>query len=474
MKMRTRTSKAILATTILLSVLLCAIIIAEVCLGFFQLKTLQAAKETLPAALIENIYNQESLTLSLVGVAISVWIGLNLYNAVTKEEMRALMDGAQATAAEAAEQVYAEMLKSKFRMSSPNTASEYFDIQLEAIGPLPMEISQKVLELEDLFQISYRLYGEGVSSKDNDKGVSLAEKLQEKAKVGEEEGLLKSTQYRFLMGYASWRWGDFLYYQARYGRKNDADRNQTARCAIEQYKKVGQYLFDIQDIAELRAAAARSPEKRSFLAYLANDIGASYIDIIGDPDRGDLTQEELAKALAVEKTAVDLSSGLPNRLREMFLRNLGIAYEKSENIEAALRNYRKAYWMNPGNWRSAHCIASLYRRKALGYFHPGSTLAALRMEKLDAIQDCQLHLLLGEDRAELMRLLKQSLYWYEVKQANFHGQAEGRLIELNAFLYRLTGDNTYRKNRRKAEESWRYMQVPTSETPEKMEQRVSS
>ena len=39
--------------------------------------------------------------------------------------------------------------------------------------------------------------------------------------------------------------------------------------------------------------------------------------------------------------------------------------------------------------------------------------------------------------------LERAVYWYSVKQVNFHGQTEPRLIELNGFLYRLTKDKLY-------------------------------
>ncbi len=281
--------------TIILPVFLCVIIILGFCLDFFRFKNARKSPVSLPEVLIENIYSRESLTLSLIGVAISVWIGLNIYNVISKEELKTLLDSAQVVA-EATEQVYAEMLKSKFRMSASNTASEYFDIQLGNIGPLPVELSKKFLILEDLFQISYRLYGEGISAKDNPKGVFLASQLEEIAENYKKEGLLNNRQYQFLMGYASWRWGDFLYYQARYDKSKEVDHKQTALCAIEQYKQVGRWLFAIQNMADFHIFAFCSPENRGFLAYLANDIASTYIDVIKD-----LSGEELYEAITAEK-----------------------------------------------------------------------------------------------------------------------------------------------------------------------------
>lgn len=108
-----------------------------------------------------------------------------------------------------------------------------------------------------------------------------------------------------------------------------------------------------------------SRKEQSFLAYLANDIGSTYIDVIRE-----LSDEELSEAIFIERAAVKLSSDLPSKVREKFLRNLGSAYELQADMDNAFLQYKEAYQIDRGNWRTTHCIASWYRKQAMRYFYP--------------------------------------------------------------------------------------------------------
>ena len=116
MRKKIRTTKKIMLATFVLPIILCTIIILGFCGDFLRFSSAQAITDTPEKVIIKNIYNHESLTLSLIGIAISVWIGLNIYNVLSKEELLTLLDSAQ-KAAEVTERVYTEMIKSKFRMT---------------------------------------------------------------------------------------------------------------------------------------------------------------------------------------------------------------------------------------------------------------------------------------------------------------------------------------------------------------------
>ncbi|MCI8480856.1 MAG: hypothetical protein HFG08_08285 [Oscillibacter sp.] len=436
MRKKIRTTKKIMLATFVLPIILCTIIILGFCGDFLRFSSAQAITDTPEKVIIKNIYNHESLTLSLIGIAISVWIGLNIYNILSKEELLTLLDSAQ-KAAEVTERVYTEMLKSKFRMSSSSTASEYFAIHLDQIDPFPAELSEQILELEDLFQISYRLYGEGISSIDNFEGESQAKQLKKAAKEYKKDQILTRSQYSFLAGYACWRWADFLYYQAKYD-KNCKDKIETAKSAIKQYKKAGYHLFSIINVKNLDELTSFSRKEQSFLAYLANDIGSAYIDVIRE-----LSDEELSEAIFIERAAVKLSSDLPSKVREKFLRNLGSAYEQQKDMDNAFLQYKEAYQIDHGNWRTAHCIASWYRKQAMRYFYPKLSPQEHASKKFSKITDAQIKSLSSDAQQGLIAQLERAVYWYSVKQVNFHGQTEPRLIELNGFLYRLTKDKLY-------------------------------
>lgn len=467
MSKKGRTSKRIMVATIIVSIIPCMIIIIGFCVHLFHFEVSQEASNSkaLEEVFVENIYSQESLTLSLVGVAISVWVGLNLYNVFSKEELRTLEEELQGLQQElqnlkkeaqmqltdthtATERVYTEMLKSKFRISSSSTASKYFATQLEYIDPLPSEFSERIFELEDLFQISYHLYGEGISSKDNPKGAVRAEQLKKAVEECFISSKVNFEQYKFLMGYGSWRLGDFLYYQARYNKFYTWNqRRSTALHAIGQYKEVGWWLFSIQNIADFYNQTRANPENQDFLAYLANDIASAYIDIIRD-----LSDETLNEAIEIEKIAVEFSEDLPDKVRERFLRNLGCAYEKMNDMESALEQYKKAYKTYSGNYLCAHCIGSWYRKQALKHFYPNLKPQELAEKKLFEINNEIIDQLSNAEREELIKQLNQAVYWYSVKQINNYGKMESRLVELNHFLHRLTKNCAYSQKKIEARE----------------------
>lgn len=357
-----------------------------------------------------------------------------------KEELQLQLNAAQSATKKATEQMYTEILKSKFRMSSSNTASKFFAMQLDRVDSFPAEIYERILELEDLFQISYRLYGEHISSKDNPTGARLAEQLTKRVIELEHSGTLNKEQCSFLMGYANWRWGDFLYYQARYNTPvGSRESKYFAECAIARYKDVMSFLFSIKDINGFYQHIFSNPENKDYLCYLANDIAAAYIDIIND-----LSEKQLSEAIDAEIFAVKYSEGIPNRVRERFFRNLGCAYEKRNDGEKALEQYKMAYQTYSGNYLCAHCIGSLYRKLALRHFYSDLTLIELAKKKLTDISKTEIDKVKKScDQHELKEKLQKAIYWYTIKQTNNHGKAESRLVELNLFLYMLTNDSTY-------------------------------
>ncbi len=76
----------------------------------------------------------------------------------------------------------------------------------------------------------------------------------------------------------------------------------------------------------------------------------------------------------------------------------------------ALQQYHTAYKIAPGNWRSAHCIGSWYRKQALKHFYPDSLPQNLAEKQFFHIQDKQIELLSGEEREELIQQLKRAVY----------------------------------------------------------------
>ena len=104
-----RISRKIMIVTLCIPMLLCAVIILDLVFDFIKFAIMDDNAGELSIAILENINRSHSLTLSLIGIAISVWIGLNLYNVLSKEELRSLLKQAE-HAAEITQRVYTEVL----------------------------------------------------------------------------------------------------------------------------------------------------------------------------------------------------------------------------------------------------------------------------------------------------------------------------------------------------------------------------
>lgn len=122
---------------------------------------------------------------------------------------------------------------------------------------------------------------------------------------------------------------------------------------------------------------------------------------------------------------------------------MGSAYELQADMDNAFLQYKEAYQIDRGNWRTTHCIASWYRKQAMRYFYPKLSPQKHASKKFSKITDAQIKSLSSDAQQGLIAQLERAVYWYSIKQVNFHGQTEPRLIELNGFLYRLTKDKLY-------------------------------
>lgn len=414
--------------TVILQIALCIIIIG----GYFLAITRDTSSQT----------TSETTILTVISMAIAVWIGLNIYNVISKEELQDLhvmLNNAQESVTEVTKvtkQVYMEMLKSKFRMSAVDTASEYFSLRLEEMELLPIELSERILKLEDIFQISYHLYGYDSSSSGTDEGARLAENLQKTASEYKRSGSLDSEQHTFLMGYTFWRWADFLYYWADCHKEN---RESIAKEAIKYYMQAAKYLFGVEAMTDFKRKAKLNEYDYKFLAYMANDLVSTYVSIIP----GSLGTEEWDDVISVGEAAVIFCKELPNKVRAKIIRNLGCAYERRGYMDKAFEQYKKSYQIDPGNYRTVHCIGSFYRKQAVKFFYPDCTPIELGERNLKDIEYKQIKQL--PCCKPLIENINQALYWYTVKQTLNYDQAEPRLIELNNFLYKLTNDDIYRK-----------------------------
>lgn len=451
-----RLSKKIIRATIFIPLVMCLAIIVGICLNTYcWSQTIKEANDSQVAAL-ESSYNSQSLVLSLIGIAISVWIGLNIYNVISKEELKTLLEQAE-KAANITARVYTESLKSKFRVSFADRTANYFITQLDSMDIYPDAILEKILELEDLFNFSYNLYGEELSTHFNQIGVDKATQLIAVAEQYRAEGNINKEQEFFLRGYCSLRRGDFLYFSVQYDPALEGSENKdrlkcVADNAVQNYKDALYNLFRIRDIRHCGKPDSYTPEERISLAILANNIGSIYI--VKKELLDELSPEQLDEIIVAENIAARFSTEIPDLTRSVYIRNLGAIYEKRGQKAEAFEQYCKAFNLNHQNWKSAHCIGSWYGKEIHSQFDNFPAESAVGMggtkletDKLDAY--CKslktyVSKLEKKKKAALIELLLKSTYWYEIKVARRDQLTDKWLVVRYSQLYVLTGDEMYR------------------------------
>lgn len=424
-----RATRKVMIITVVIPIILCLVIILCLCMDYFKFSSYVNTSTAVSNETIEYFFNMQSLVFTLIGVAISVWIGLNIYNALSKEELRDLLDQAE-RASEITERVYTEVLKSKFRMSLLNTESRYLADRLEIIERLPSEILEKLFQLEDLFDLSYRLYDRVFSGPYIEEGQKIASDLISTIENDYKRRLLNKGQHTFLMGYISLRMGDFLYFQAKHSDMNAKGLDKIAMKAIRHYEKSAEIFFGISNLGRCSNSHDFDSSEKEYVAYLANNIGSAYLLFIS-PGSVDLDY-----VISLEQVAFNFSNEMSPLVREVFVRNLGVACERNGKMNEAIQHYNEAFQLNHGSWKAAHCIGSWYRKMALRDFPEIFGEQKLTAQQLRQKSD--------EEKANIEQLLKKAIYWYRIKQLNNNGLAEMNLSILNFGLYKLTKSKKYR------------------------------
>ncbi len=450
-----RLSKKIIRATIIIPLIMCVAVVVGICLNTYCWSQVVREATDIQTAALESAYNSQSLVLSLIGIAISVWVGLNIYNVISKEELRTLLEQAE-EAANITSRVYTESLKSKFRVSFANRTANYFITQLDSMDVFPDIILEKFLEIEDLFNFSYNLYGEELSTQFNQIGLEKAGQLIELAKEHRTTGNINKEQEFFLRGYCALRSGDFQYFRVQYdsdlkGAENRDKLRDLVNKSVQNYKAALYNLFRIRDIRHCGDPKNYTLEERISLSILANNIGSAFL--VKKEILDELSPAQLDEIIAAQSVAVDFSAEIPGLTRSVYIRNLGAAYEKRGMKAEALEQYCKAFDLNRQSWRSAYCIGAWYGKEIHSRFagfpaesEVGMDGTALALDKLDTycrkLRTFTSQLKAGR-KEELTELLLKSTYWYEIKVAHRNQLTDKWLVVRYSQLYVLTKNEVY-------------------------------
>lgn len=407
-KRRKRGSKKALLATLILSIVMCLAVVVGLTINFVRMDYILGRVSPMQVAEV-NTYNNISLMISMLGVAVSVWVGLNIYNALSKEELNELLEQAERASA-IVEDVYTEVLISKLRLLPADRIENYLAGRLSNMERLPCDILKQMIFLEDKFNYAYAMYVGRASQKYTG---SEIEDLSEVTEKFEKEGALSKKQKRFLDGYIALRNADFHFFWAQYNETEGKGEE-----ILRNYQKALKLLFGITELSTLRSARKYSIEECQGIALMANNICATLLILIS------ANENKLEIAITAGRVATEFDAAVHPHIQAVFERNLGVALERqgymvqehAERMDEALYHYYKSYGLDSKNWKTLHCLGSWYRKRFVEKYRWGKNFLEDQNE-LPTMDEKQ--------RADVIALLTKAAYWYWLEQSS----NDGRVVE---------------------------------------------
>ncbi|MCR4755826.1 MAG: tetratricopeptide repeat protein [Lachnospiraceae bacterium] len=334
-----------------------------------------------------------SIGITIVGIAVSVWVGLNIYIAFSKEENEKLVAEMKTELSEAKEE------SERIRQQSENLKGTVNDLLKENLISIinatsiryPMSIYLAYLYEKidlrglDVGFIRSLIHGESNyitatemyeserhlnSIYDNEKLRAFYEKILEQFNIIKQQ--IASNEYRdkVMEIYIKVRIADAIFYRnascLRAGGKYTAMFNpEDMRKSVDSYKYIKDFLADYP----------LNKENSMIVSYVDNTIGYTY-DLINQVDL-DENMERRKVAEDYMLRSVDNLNVLWEDKRARYLRNLGLTYERNDDLEKARYYYDESLkndMQDYKTWNNRGAIEIKILEKEVGILSRNSTL----------------------------------------------------------------------------------------------------
>ncbi len=316
---------------------------------------------------VEQVINNElfscaELLIGLFGIVISVWVGLNIYNAMKKDDYMELLNTITEKCKEhddiqdKVEEVYkvnmklhASYLCKTFDVN--NNSSQYFYSLFSKyidVSQLDYHFVLNASSLETLYVKITALH----EKNEHDKMAPYIEEALERCQEMLQWINVNSENIPYknkLHGYIAYRYGRIYFYQGMMKHYADFDNRSASLCFVD--------------------AAAQFQKAVSFDDAIPqnidifNTIGYIYIKIhMWNEDRLEplYTPDELKSIIQTAlKNCKKSKQDTVNSIK-----NLGIAYERFGDMNSAIQKYRESCNKAPHNYESHLCLASAYLKVA--------------------------------------------------------------------------------------------------------------
>lgn len=320
-------------------------------------------------AITQNLIGENLLSvgIAIVAMAVSIWVGLNIYLSITKEEYETLskkiseMNQEYEKEKQELEKVKREVMESYLR-SQRNVFiweidSQRFMYPLAGFLAWMFEQNYDVISAEN-FQNLYGLEVQYINAAEYyeqnrwQETFSAAKKLITDYRSWSRFGESEAIQW-----YAKIRIADLLFYCFACQRRSNKVPDEITIRHIERT------ILDYQDFVQKYEKDIAEYEVERFgteigetVAYIYNTIGYSY-DLLNQTDDSD----ESRKKLAVEymEKAIACLENSESKKKARYLRNLGLTYQRQDDLEKALKRYEASLKIDGTDYKTSVNIASI-------------------------------------------------------------------------------------------------------------------
>ncbi len=301
------------------------------------------AVETLEFLMEDNFKTSIDFVIGLLGIVISVWVGLTIYNAVKKDELEKLAKKVD-DEKESNKQIYIANLQRALDIEG--TSSEYYSKQFYKMSEknINHQVIGNIMVIETHFHRITNYYKEnnytailGIV----DYGFDLCDDFKRKLKNFSVDHVIE--------GYFYQRRGDFHYYKAMSEKFTQINYKKSVESALKFYK-----------------LAIKIDRNVNYMGYMDNTLGYLYL-LLSECAQNAPKSEYLEQAKGYLLSACENKNGIyvnrGNKELYLYVKNLGCVYEKLGDFEKATEHYEQAIMLNPRDYKSRICAASLFLKK---------------------------------------------------------------------------------------------------------------
>lgn len=314
--------------------------------------------------------------LSIIGIAISVWAGLNIVNVLQKSEIESLVKSLRKTTSQIEKEqeeiekkqkeIYFASFGQELLKTSGDPVSRYFYKEFDKDSFTMIEEYVDIIRIEQNFSQVYTQYGENATRSQlvlerAEEGKRLADELIKK-RQGKEKNEQEDKR-NILDTYLLCRREDFFFMQG-YLEKGMKKVQEFLHAAAGYEKLCANFGVFLPQMGQYKESTldGMNKDRLEIAAYFVNAIGESYSKVseqkslLGKCNEasGEVISEESMKgysdkAIFYLNLATRWSGDLEKR--EVYYRNLGCAYERAdrlsdhfgEHAEEILSNYKTAW-----------------------------------------------------------------------------------------------------------------------------------